>query len=112
MIFSDHALSMTNEQIAASLDYHAIFTRSGLGRAVMQEAARRLRGDPDRISVTPKPQLKSLCDSRIAAGERMRASDWGYENLWEERSIRLPLIPFHYDGEPTMTNLASIPSPF
>jgi hypothetical protein len=45
MIMSDHARAMTDEQIAASLEYQAALTTSALARAVMQEAARRLRGD-------------------------------------------------------------------
>jgi hypothetical protein len=43
MIMSDHARAMTDEQIAKSLEYQATLAISGLARAIMQEAARRLR---------------------------------------------------------------------
>jgi hypothetical protein len=59
VIFSDYTRNMTNEQIASLLDHYALLNRSGLARASMQEAARRLRGfDPGLIAVLPTPPDK------------------------------------------------------
>jgi hypothetical protein len=55
MIFADYTSVMTNEQIASLLNHYALLNRSGLARAAMQEAAKRLRGDAGLIAAVPTP---------------------------------------------------------
>jgi hypothetical protein len=43
MTFAAYAEGMTNEELAASLEYNAAAAKGDTARAVMQEAAKRLR---------------------------------------------------------------------
>jgi hypothetical protein len=53
--FVAYARTLTNREIAESLDYNAAHADSDMVRSIMQEAARRLRDDRDPQFVEPPP---------------------------------------------------------
>jgi hypothetical protein len=60
--FKEFARSLTDEELAASLEFNAYYNRSETAKAVMHEAARRLRGEPEMVPDTrPRkpPTLKA-----------------------------------------------------
>jgi hypothetical protein len=64
--FAKHASNLTNAEIAASLEYNAVHARTSTARAIMQEAARRLRDHRETQLVDPpspdNPPLKAEAD--------------------------------------------------
>jgi hypothetical protein len=52
----DYAANMTNAELANSLDYMAHHLHSTLAQAIMQLAAKRLRGEPEPHFVEPRPR--------------------------------------------------------
>ena len=61
MSFADNAKLMTNGELAASVEFNAPHAKSDTARAVMQEAERRLRCEPEMVFAEKPPTLKSLC---------------------------------------------------
>ena len=59
MSFADYAKLMTNGELAASLEFNAPHAKSDTARAVMQEAARRLRCEPEMVFAENPPTLKA-----------------------------------------------------
>jgi hypothetical protein len=62
MSFTEFARSLTNAELAASLEFNAYYNRSGTAKAVMHEAARRLRLEPEfvpAISSNDPPSLNA-----------------------------------------------------
>jgi hypothetical protein len=61
--FAKHASNMTNAEIAASLEYNAVHAKTSTARAIMLEAARRLRNHREPQHVEPpspeNPPLKA-----------------------------------------------------
>lgn len=55
MNFEDHLRSMTNAELAKSLEYLGAHMRGGISEAIMKEAARRLREEPEPHFVMPRP---------------------------------------------------------
>jgi hypothetical protein len=53
--FASYARTLTNKEIAEPLDYNAADAKSDMARAIMQEAARRLKDDCDPQFVEPHP---------------------------------------------------------
>ena len=62
MSFAEFARSLTNAELAASLEFNAYYDRSETAKAVMHEAAGRLRLEPEfvpAISSNQPPSLKA-----------------------------------------------------
>jgi hypothetical protein len=60
--FKEFARSLTDEELAASLEFNACYNRSATAQAVMHEAARRLRGEPEMVPAAAPhkpPELKA-----------------------------------------------------
>ncbi|HTI81931.1 MAG TPA: hypothetical protein VL614_15885 [Acetobacteraceae bacterium] len=56
--FQAYARTLTNKELADSLDYNAPYAKSDIMRSVMEEAAKRLRGDQESLLhyATPPPR--------------------------------------------------------
>lgn len=55
MNFTGFARSLNNNDLAATLEFNAYFNHSETAKAVMEEAARRLRGEPQPLPVPSEP---------------------------------------------------------
>jgi hypothetical protein len=53
--FLAYAKTLNNHELAESLDYNSANAKTDIMRAVMLEAARRLKDDPEPHFVEPKP---------------------------------------------------------
>ena len=65
MSFTEYANRMTNTELAASLEFNAPYAKSDTAHAVMLEAARRLRAEPDLVpALQPRrpPSLTAYAD--------------------------------------------------
>ena len=60
-IFDEFTAILTNAQLAKALEYIAPRLDSELARAIMQQAAKRLRGEPEpHFGTSPPPDLPPL----------------------------------------------------
>lgn len=57
--FQDYARTLTNKELADSLDYNAPYARSDIMRAAMKEAAMRLRGDQEPLPHYAMPPTRN-----------------------------------------------------
>jgi hypothetical protein len=61
MTFQEQIRSMTNSQLAKALEYIGSAMRGGISDAILKEAAKRLREQPEPHFVEPpKPNLPPL----------------------------------------------------
>ena len=60
MSFEQFARSLSNAELAASLEFNAYYNRSETSKAVMHEAARRLRGEPEMVPAENPPNPPTL----------------------------------------------------
>ena len=61
MSFHDHIRSMKNADLAKALEYIGAQMRGGISEAMIKEAAKRLRSEPEPHYVEPpKPDLPPL----------------------------------------------------
>ena len=82
MSFAQFARSLSNAELAASLEFNAYYNRSETAKAVMHEAARRLRGEPEmvpaEVSTRGALPLANLTSCGCRTGDRpQRASGHG-----------------------------------
>jgi hypothetical protein len=58
--FEQFARSLSNAELSASLEFNASYNRSATAKAVMHEAARRLRGEPQMVPAENPPKPPTL----------------------------------------------------
>jgi len=57
--FQAYARTLTNKELADSLDYNAPYAKSDIMRAAMEEAAKRLRGDQEPVPHYATPPTRN-----------------------------------------------------
>jgi hypothetical protein len=58
MNIDEHLRNMTNAKLAQALDYIGSQMRGGISDAILKEAAKRLREEPEAHFVSPPPRNK------------------------------------------------------